>query len=58
MNAVRKFRDAEGASIWAPPTAAAEVATILGKPAHADDNLPAAAQMNSPSPSAILAAPI
>ena len=41
MNAVRKFRDAEGASIWAPPTAAAEVATILGKPVHTDDNMPA-----------------
>lgn len=41
MNAVRKFKDAEGAYIWAPPSGAAEVATILGKPVHNDDNMPA-----------------
>ncbi|MEO9299960.1 phage major capsid protein [Devosia alba] len=43
MNTVRKFKDAEGAFIWAPPTGAAEVATILGKPVHTDDNIPAVA---------------
>lgn len=41
MNTVRKFKDAEGAYIWAPPSGAAEVATILGKPVHTDDNMPA-----------------
>jgi HK97 family phage major capsid protein len=38
---VRKFKDAEGAFVWAPPSASAEVATILGKPVHTDDNMPA-----------------
>jgi HK97 family phage major capsid protein len=42
MNTVRKFKDAEGAYIWAPPSGAAEVATILGKPVYTDDNMPAA----------------
>ncbi|KQZ12407.1 capsid protein [Mesorhizobium sp. Root552] len=41
MNTVRKFKDADGAYIWAPPSGAAEVATILGKPVHTDDNMPA-----------------
>lgn len=41
MNTVRKFKDADGAFIWAPPTGAAEVATILGKPVYTDDNMPA-----------------
>jgi predicted phage gp36 major capsid-like protein len=41
MNAVRKFKDAEGAYIWAPPSGAAQVATILGKPVHTDDNMDA-----------------
>ncbi|WP_454068181.1 phage major capsid protein [Brucella anthropi] len=41
MNTVRKFKDAEGAYIWAPPSGAAEVATILGKPVYTDDNMPA-----------------
>lgn len=39
MSKVRKFKDAEGAYIWAPPSGSAEVATILGKPVHNDDNL-------------------
>lgn len=39
MNAVRKFKDADGAYIWAPPSGSAEVATILGKPVHTDDNM-------------------
>jgi HK97 family phage major capsid protein len=43
MNTVRKFKDAEGAYIWAPPSGAAEVATILGKPVYNDDNMPAVA---------------
>lgn len=41
MGTVRKFKDADGEFIWAPPTAAAEVATILGKPVYNDDNMPA-----------------
>lgn len=41
MGTVRKFKDADGAFIWAPPTAAAEVATIMGKPVANDDNMPA-----------------
>lgn len=41
MATVRKFKDADGAYLWAPPTAAAGVATILGKPVYNDDNMPA-----------------
>lgn len=41
MGSIRKFKDADGAFIWAPPTAAAEVPTILQKPAYTDDNMPA-----------------
>lgn len=41
MATVRKFKDAEGAYLWAPPTAAAGVATILGKPVYNDDNMAA-----------------
>src|SRR5690606_14408734 len=41
MGTVRKFKDAQGAFIWNPPTAAGEVATILGKPVHTDDNIDA-----------------
>ncbi|HWL06487.1 MAG TPA: phage major capsid protein [Xanthobacteraceae bacterium] len=48
MNTVRKFKDAEGSSIWAPPSGAAEVATILGKPVHTDDNMPAASSSEFP----------
>ena len=48
MNTVRKFKDADGAYIWAPPSGAAEVATILGKPVHTDDNMPAVAASEFP----------
>jgi HK97 family phage major capsid protein len=41
MGTVRKFKDADGNYIWAPPTSAAEMATILGKPVYNDDNLQA-----------------
>lgn len=41
MSAVRKFKDGQGNYLWAPPSAAAEVATILGKPVYTDDNMPA-----------------
>jgi len=41
MATVRKFKDAEGAYLWAPPTAAGGVATILGKPVYNDDNMQA-----------------
>lgn len=43
MGTVRKFKDADGKFIWEPPTGKAEVATILGKPVHNDDNMPAVA---------------
>jgi HK97 family phage major capsid protein len=43
MGKVRKFKDADGAFIWAPPSEAAGVATILGKPVYTDDNMPAVA---------------
>jgi HK97 family phage major capsid protein len=41
MGTVRKFKDGDGNYIWAPPTAAAEMATVLGKPVYNDDNMPA-----------------
>lgn len=41
MGKVRKFKDADGAFIWAAPSGTAEVATILGKPVYTDDNMPA-----------------
>lgn len=41
MNAVRKFKDTEGNYIWAAPTEAGEVATVLGKPVSTDDNMQA-----------------
>ncbi|WP_156407160.1 phage major capsid protein [Bosea sp. Root670] len=40
MAKVRKFKDGDGAYIWAPPTDSAAVATILGKPVFNDDNMP------------------
>ncbi|MBB3396866.1 phage major capsid protein [Rhizobium sp. BK060] len=41
MGKARKFKDGDGNYIWEAPTAAAEIATILGKPAYTDDNMPA-----------------
>ncbi|MCV0371082.1 phage major capsid protein [Filomicrobium sp.] len=41
MGTVRKFKDGDGNYLWAPPTAAGEVATILQKPVYNDDNMPA-----------------
>jgi HK97 family phage major capsid protein len=41
MGTVRSFKDANGAYIWAPPSATSDVATILGKPVVTDDNMPA-----------------
>lgn len=41
MAKVRKFKDNDGAFVWAPPSAAAEVATILQKPVYTDDNMSA-----------------
>lgn len=41
MGTVRKFKDADGNYIWAPPTSAAEMATVLGKPVYNDDNMQA-----------------
>lgn len=48
MGTVRKFKDADGNFLWAPPTAAAGVATILGKPVANDDNMPAVGAGNFP----------
>lgn len=41
MGTVRKFKDADGNYIWAPPTSSAEMATVLGKPVYNDDNMQA-----------------
>lgn len=41
MGTVRKFKDADGNYIWAPPTEAGEVSTVLGKPVSTDDNMQA-----------------
>jgi HK97 family phage major capsid protein len=41
MSKVRKWKDADGNYIWAPPADSADVAKILGKPVHTDDNMPA-----------------
>jgi HK97 family phage major capsid protein len=48
MHTVRKFKDADGAYIWAPPSAAAAVPTILAKPVYTDDNMPDVAAGNIP----------
>ena len=40
MSTVRKFKDADGNYLWAAPTAAGAVPTILGKPVVTDDNMP------------------
>ncbi len=40
MLAIRKFKDGDGNFIWRAPDAAAEMATILGKPVYSDDNMP------------------
>ena len=41
MGTVRKFKDGQGNYLWAPPTGVDMPATILGKPAVTDDNMPA-----------------
>lgn len=41
MAAVRKFKDANGDFIWAPPVGTAELPTILNKPVRTDDNMDA-----------------
>ncbi|GAA6190885.1 phage major capsid protein [Phaeobacter sp. NW0010-22] len=41
MEAARKFKNAEGDFIFALPTAAAELPTILNKPVRTDDNMDA-----------------
>ncbi len=45
---VRKFKDAEGAFVWAPPSAVRDVSTILGKPVVTDDNMPDVGAGNFP----------
>lgn len=39
LGTIRKFKDADGNYIWAPPTGTADVPTILQKPVHTDDNM-------------------
>jgi len=41
MQTIRKFKDGQGNYLWAPPTGVDMPATILGKPVHTDDNMPA-----------------
>jgi len=41
MGAVRKLKDVDGKFVWSPPTALAEVATVLQKPVYTDDNMSA-----------------
>lgn len=41
MGAVRKLKDVDGKFIWAPPTAAGEVPTVLMKPVYTDENMSA-----------------
>jgi len=48
MHTVRKFKDANGAFIWAPPSAPASVQTILNKSAYTDDNMPDVGAGNTP----------
>ena len=48
MGKVRKFKDAEGNFIWAPPAGTADVPTILGKPVSTDDNMDAVAANKFP----------
>ena len=43
VTTIRKFKDGQGNFIWAEPTTATDVPTILGKPVHTDDNMPAVA---------------
>lgn len=40
METVRKMKDGDGNYLWAPPTEAADVPTILQKPVITDDNMP------------------
>lgn len=39
MGTVRKLKDGQDNYLWAPPTGAAEIPTILGKPVVTDDNM-------------------
>ncbi|ARQ01891.1 phage major capsid protein [Pseudorhodoplanes sinuspersici] len=48
MGTVRKFKDGDDNYIWAPPTSAAEMATVLGKPVYNDDNMQAVGAGNYP----------
>lgn len=43
MGVVRTMKDGQGNYLWAPPTAMAEVASILQKPVYTDDNMSAIA---------------
>lgn len=43
MGKIRKMKDGDGNYLWAAPTAAGELPTILGKPVVTDDNMPAVA---------------
>jgi HK97 family phage major capsid protein len=43
LGTIRKMKDGDGNYLWAPPTAAADVPTILQKPVRTDDNMEALA---------------
>lgn len=40
VGTIRKFKDADGRYIWAPPSGDSSVSTILQKPVVTDDNIP------------------
>ncbi len=37
MSEIRKWKDGDGNYLWSPPSAAAQVGTMLGKPVYTDD---------------------
>lgn len=48
MGTVRQLKDVDGKYLWAPPTSAEGVPTILGKPTSTDDNMHALGANNFP----------
>jgi HK97 family phage major capsid protein len=43
MGAIRKLKDGDGNYLFAPPTGPGEIPTVLNKPVHTDDGMPAVA---------------
>ncbi|MBY8826114.1 phage major capsid protein [Sphingomonas colocasiae] len=48
LGTMRKWKDGEGNYLWSPPSAVAEVGSILGKPIETDDNMPGLGAGNLP----------